>query len=68
VSEQTQANRDKYCYYECWCLTGPPACDPFSQIATNSERGTSMGALAAIYVGCYLIAWSILSCLSNKYE
>ena len=66
--EQNQENRDKYCYYECMCLTGPQECDPFSQLASNSERATSMAALAAIYVGCYLIAWGILSCLSNKYE
>lgn len=43
-------------------------CDPYSQIAENSQRGTSMAALAAIYAGCYLIAWGILVCLSSKYE
>ena len=54
-----------YSKYPCWC-TGD--CTPLSQIAGNSERSTSMAALAAIYVGCYLIAWGILSCLSSKYE
>lgn len=43
-------------------------CDPYSQLASGAERSTSMAALAGIYVGCYLIAWGILSCLSNKYE
>ena len=68
VAEQTQENLEKYCHYQCMCLTGPQECDPFSQLASNSERSTSMAALAAIYVGCYLIAWGILSCLSSKYE
>ena len=53
------------CHYPCWC-TG--ACDPFSQLADNSARGTSMMALAIIYFGCYMIAWAILSSLSNKHE
>lgn len=57
------------CYYQCWCeSTGQDGCSPFSQIAENSTRGTSMMALGLIYVGCYLIAWFILSRLSNKYE
>jgi len=56
------------CTYECWCTTGPKSCDPFSQIAENSARGTSMMALGIIYVGCYMIAWAILACLSNKHE
>ena len=68
VQEQDEAHRKELCYYECWCMTGAQACDPFSQIAANSERSTSMAALAAIYAGCYLIAWGILTCLSNKYE
>ena len=52
-------------YYPCWPEDG---CNPFSQIAENSKRSTSMMALAIIYVGCYMIAWAILTCLSSKYE
>ena len=52
-------------YYQCWPDGG---CDPFSQIADNSKQSTSMMALAIIYVGCYMIAWGILTCLSSKYE
>ena len=63
-ADPTQENLDN-CYYECWCLG---KCDPLSQIASNSHRSSSLGALAAIYVGCYMIAWAILSCLSSKYE
>lgn len=54
------------CYYQCWCAED--GCEPLSQISSNSERSTSLAALGAIYVGCYMIAWAILSCLSNKYE
>merc|ERR1740123_1694780 len=53
------------CTYECWC-TGK--CAPFSQIAENSERSTSMMALGIIYAACYLMAWFILSRLSTKME
>lgn len=65
-AEQTAPN----CTYECWCEPEDSIdyCDPFSQISESSQRSTSMAALGAIYGGCYLIAWGILSCLSNKYE
>lgn len=56
------------CTYECWCTSGELACDPYSQIAENSSRGTSMMALGIIYAACYLIAWAILGCLSGKHE
>ena len=64
--DQTAPN----CTYECWCLDPDSVdyCDPFSQISAKSQRSTSMAALGAIYGGCYMIAWGILSCLSNKYE
>jgi len=55
------------CYYECWC-TLPQSCDPFSQIAENSQRWSSMMALGIIYAGCYMIAWIILARLSTKHE
>lgn len=71
IENPTPEDLEKYCQpYTCWCLspTDLAYCNPYSQIAENSERATSMAALAAIYVGCYLIAWMILNCLSNKYE
>jgi len=60
-----------HCTYECWCPGCVPkaqACSPFSQLDENSNRWSSMMALAIIYASCYMIAWAILSCLSNKYE
>lgn len=54
-----------FCTYDCWCMD---ECDPLSQIDANSKLSTSMIALGAIYFGCYMIAWGILTCLSSKYE
>jgi ABC-type multidrug transport system permease subunit len=53
------------CTYPCWCAN---TCDPLSQISADSNRWSSMMALALIYFGCYMIAWAILTCLSSKYE
>jgi len=53
------------CTYDCWCLG---TCSPLSQLDVHSHLWSSMLALGCIYIGCYLIAWGILTCLSNKYE
>ena len=53
------------CHYPCWCKGD---CQPLGQIDSNSSRGTSMMALGIIYAVCYLVAWFILSRLSNKME
>lgn len=55
--------------WPCICSPIPDeACPPFSQIDSNSTLTKSMIMLFIIYFGCYMIAWAILSCLSNKYE
>ena len=47
---------------------GIDSCNPYSQITAGAERGSSMGAIFGIYVGCYLISWAILVRMSKKYE
>ena len=42
-------------------------CSPLSQIAKQSY-GSSLGCLAALYVGCYMLSWFILGRLSKSYE
>lgn len=45
-------------------------CEPLSQISDKDGNHPSMwgciGALAAIYVVCYMISWIILACLSKR--
>ena len=62
-----------YRYACCWegydpDVTQTTACDPFSQIADWPGLTGSMLMLFGIYFVCYMVAWMILGCLSNKYE
>jgi ABC-type multidrug transport system permease subunit len=41
--------------------------NPLSQISEQS-LGSSLACLAALYVGCYLLSWLLLSKLSKSYE
>jgi len=55
--------------YPCLEETEPAKrCDPYSQIAMNPGVEGNMYALLGIYIGCYLLAWAILTKLSSKYE
>ena len=58
------AESDK-CYWQCWCAD---VCDPYAQLTEGATLKGSLWALFGIYVGCYLTAWMILTCLSSKYE
>jgi hypothetical protein len=59
-----------YNYSCCWeSQSLPNSCQPFSQVGDSWPDGDwSIAMLAAIYVGCYLIAWGILIKLSSTYE
>lgn len=48
-------------YSECY------GTDPLTQIS-DETLASSLGALAGLYVGCYLISWILLSCLSKSYD
>lgn len=43
-------------------------CSPLKTFASPEDLAVSVIALAAMYVGCYIIALWIMKCLSRKYE
>jgi len=59
-------------YYDldlaCMHLSGFEKCDPLNAFASPQNLPESVGAMAAMYVGCNLVAWAIMHKLSKKYE
>ena len=43
-------------------------CDPLKAFNSPQDLPQSIGAIVAMYVGCYLISWMIMIKLSTKYE
>jgi hypothetical protein len=53
---------------ECMHKTGPEHCDPLGDFNSPQTLGESIIALAAMFVGCYMISLFIMKMLSKKYE
>jgi len=47
---------------------GQPACNPLGDFGSPQTLAESVIALAAMYVGCYVLALILMKLLSKKYE
>jgi len=47
---------------------GPRRCDPLGDFDSPETLGESVGALAGLYGGCYIVSLLIMKRLSRKYD